>query len=35
MFGKTHMPALKVDLGVEAPRLEAGQLYFLSPVFAK
>ena len=35
MFGKTKMPALKVDLGVEAPHLEAGQLYFLSPTFAK
>ena len=35
MFGKTKAPAIKVDLGVEGPRLEAGQLYFLSPTFAK
>jgi protease-4 len=35
MFGKTHVPAIKVDLGIEPPHLEAGQLYFLSPTFAK
>jgi len=35
MFGKTHVPAIKVDLGVEPPRLAAGQLYFMSPTFAR
>jgi protease-4 len=35
VFGKTHTPAIKVDLGMEPPKLEAGQLYFLSPTFAK
>jgi protease-4 len=35
VFGKTQAPAIKVDLGVETPKLEAGQLYFLSPTFAK
>ena len=35
MFSKSQTPAIKVDLGVEAPKLEAGQLYFLSPTFAR
>jgi protease-4 len=35
MFGKTETPAIKVDLGVEAPKLQAGQLYFLSPAFLR
>ena len=35
MFGNTKVPAIKVDLGVEGPKLEAGQMYFLSPTFAK
>jgi protease-4 len=35
MFGKTKAPAIKVDLGMEGPKLEAGQMYFLSPTFAK
>jgi len=35
MFGKTKVPAIKVDLGMEMPRLEAGQMYFLSPTFVK
>jgi protease-4 len=30
-FGKTEAPTLKVDLGMEMPKLQAGQLYFLSP----
>lgn len=30
-LGKTETPAIKVDLGLEAPRLQAGRLYFLSP----
>ncbi|PYJ03984.1 MAG: signal peptide peptidase SppA [Verrucomicrobia bacterium] len=34
LFGQSEKPVLKVDLGVEAPKLQAGQLYFLSPTFA-
>lgn len=34
MFGKTEAPALKVDLGLETPKLQVGQLYFLAPMFA-
>jgi protease-4 len=33
IFGKTEAPALKIDLGMEAPKIEAGRLYFLSPTF--
>ena len=33
MFGKTETPVIKVDMGVEGPKLQAGQLYFLSPTF--
>ena len=33
LFGQTESRAIKVDLGVEAPKLQAGQLYFLSPMF--
>ena len=33
MFGKTEAPVIKVDLGLEPPKLEAGRLYFLSPTF--
>jgi len=34
MFGesKTQPPTVKVDLGFDAPRLQAGEMYFLSPV---
>jgi protease-4 len=32
LLGKTEMPALKLDLGVELPRLEAGRMYFLAPM---
>jgi len=35
VFGKTQVPAIKVDLGMEPPKLQAGQLYFLSPTFAR
>jgi protease-4 len=35
LFGKTQPPTLKVDLGVDAPKLQAGQLYFLSPTFLR
>jgi len=30
LFGKTQVPSIKLDLGMEGPKLEAGQLYFLS-----
>jgi len=33
LFGKSEARAIKVDLGVDFPKLQAGQLYFLSPVF--
>ena len=33
IFGKTEAPVVKVDLGMETPKLEAGRLYFLSPTF--
>ncbi len=33
IFGKSEAPVIKVDLGVETPKLEAGRLYFLSPTF--
>jgi protease-4 len=31
MFGKTEAPAIKVDLGFDAPKLQTGQLYFICP----
>jgi protease-4 len=31
LFGRTEAPAIKLDLGLDAPRLQAGKLYFLSP----
>jgi protease IV len=35
MFGKSQAPpVVKVDLGVEPPKLQVGQLYFLAPTFA-
>ena len=33
LFGQTEGKTVKVDLGVELPKLRAGQLYFLSPTF--
>jgi len=34
MFGKTDAKtSIKVDLGMEMPKLQAGKLYFLSPTF--
>ena len=33
LFGQTKGSVLKVDLGMETPKLQAGQLYFLSPTF--
>jgi protease-4 len=35
MFGKTDARALKVDLGVELPKVHAGYLYFLAPTFVR
>ena len=35
MFGKSEAPVVKVDLGMEPPKLQAGQLYFLSPTLAR
>jgi hypothetical protein len=36
LFGQTENQSrvVKVDLGMEPPKLQAGQLYFLSPTFA-
>ena len=31
LFGKTDSKKLKLDLGVDFPKLQAGRLYFLSP----
>ena len=33
LFGKTRVPAIKVDLGLDMPKLDAGRLYFLPPAF--
>ena len=33
LFGKSESKVVKVDLGMDAPKLQAGQLYFLSPTF--
>ena len=33
MFGQSESKAVKVDLGMDAPKLKAGQLYFLSTTF--
>ena len=33
LFGQTESKAVKVDLGLEMPKLQAGQLYFLSPTY--
>ena len=32
LLGKSDVPAIKVDLGVELPKLEAGRLYFIAPM---
>ena len=34
LFGKTEAPDIKLDLGMEPPKLQAGRLYFLSPSLA-
>ncbi|MEW6302114.1 MAG: signal peptide peptidase SppA [Verrucomicrobiota bacterium] len=31
IFGKSEAASIKVDLGVDLPRIQAGRLYFLSP----
>jgi len=33
LFGRSESRALKVDLGMDLPKLEAGHLYFLSPTY--
>jgi protease IV len=33
IFGRSESKAIKIDLGFEAPKLKAGQPYFLSPTF--
>jgi len=33
MFGQTESRAIKVDIGIETPKLKAGQPYFLSPIY--
>jgi protease-4 len=34
LFGQSEGRVMKIDLGMEMPKLQAGQLYFLSPTFA-
>ena len=31
LFGETESRAVKIDLGVQLPKLQVGRLYFLSP----
>jgi protease IV len=31
LFGKTEAPAIKVDLGLDFPKLQMGRLYFIAP----
>ncbi len=33
LFGKSDSKAIKIDLGMDGPKLKAGQLYFLAPTF--
>lgn len=33
IFGQSESRVVKLDLGIEAPKLEAGRLYFLSPTY--
>ncbi len=35
LFGRSEARSVKVDLGMEIPKLQAGQLYFLSPTFVQ
>ena len=32
LFGKSEAKAIKIDLGVDLPKLKSGRLYFLSPL---
>ena len=32
LFGKSEAKEIKIDLGVDLPKLKAGRLYFLSPL---
>src|SRR6266566_1893407 len=34
LFGQSEGRVVKVDLGMDGPKLQAGQLYFISPTFA-
>jgi protease-4 len=34
LFGRTESRSIKVDIGMDMPRLQVGQMYFLSPIFA-
>ncbi len=33
LFGKSDVKSIKVDVGLDAPRLKAGYLYFLAPTY--
>ena len=33
LFGQAQTRAIKVDLGIDLPKLQAGRMYFLSPIF--
>lgn len=32
LFGKTEAPSIKVDLGMDSPKLRAGYMYFIAPM---
>jgi hypothetical protein len=33
MFGESNAKSVKLEMGVDLPRLHAGYLYFLSPTY--
>ncbi len=33
LWGKSEAPVVKIDLGLEAPKLEAGRMYFIAPTY--
>jgi len=35
LFGKSEARSIKLDLGLDMPKLQVGQLYFLAPMFAR
>lgn len=35
MFGRTETKTIKVDMGMEMPRLQTGRMYFLSPTYVQ